>query len=232
MGIISFKNIFALMFCAAFSAQALADGQPGKLPDPVMDQPFAKTAGRQTAVFAGGCFWGVEAVFRHVNGVVSATSGYAGGSASTANYEAVSRGKTAHAEAVQVVYDPKKITYGQLLKVFFAVAHNPTELNRQGPDHGTQYRSAIFTVNDNQRRVALAYISQLQTARAYRDSIVTQVQPLPTFYPAEAYHQDYVARHPLQPYIVVNDLPKLRHLQQQFPGLYRQSGISAGEKNG
>ena len=233
MGNISFRNLFALMFCAAFSAQALADGQRGKLPDPVMDQPLAKTASRQIAVFAGGCFWGVEAVFRHVNGVISATSGYAGGLADSANYEAVSSGSSGHAEAVQVVYNPQKITYGQLLKVFFAVAHNPTELNRQGPDHGTQYRSAIFTTDDNQRRTVLAYISQLQTAQAYRDPIVTQVQPLPVFYPAEAYHQDYVARNPKQPYIVINDLPKLQHLRAQFPGLYRPAGSNlTGGKNG
>lgn len=224
------KNLF-LIICALFSVPGMADGQQGKLPDPAQDIPLAKTAGRQTAVFAGGCFWGVEAVFRHVNGVISATSGYAGGSASNANYQAVSRGRTAHAEAVQVVYDPQKITYGQLLKVFFAVAHNPTELNRQGPDRGPQYRSAIFTTSSSQQRVAAAYINQLQAAKIYRDPIVTQVQPLPEFYPAEAYHQDYVARHPMQPYIVINDLPKLRHLQQQFPELYRQP-TSAGGKNG
>ncbi len=233
MGIISFRNFFALIFCAVFSAQALAEGQRGKLPDPAADSPLAKTAGQQTAVFAGGCFWGVEAVFRHVNGVISATSGYAGGTANDANYQAVSSGSTDHAEAVQVVYDPHKISYGQLLKVFFAVAHNPTELNRQGPDRGPQYRSAIFTTSDSQRRVARAYIDQLQRLRIYADPIVTLVQPLPTFYPAEAYHQDYVARNPRQPYIVINDLPKLRHLREQFPALYRQAESNlTGGKNG
>lgn len=233
MGIISFRNLFALIFCAAFSAQALAEGQRSKLPDPATDIPLAKAASKQTAVFAGGCFWGVEAVFRHVNGVISATPGYAGGSASNANYQAVSSGNTDHAEAVQVVYDPHKISYGQLLKIFFAVAHNPTELNRQGPDRGPQYRSAIFTTSDSHRGVARAYMAQLQNLRIYADPIVTQVQPLPVFYPAEAYHQDYVARHPKQPYIVINDLPKLRHLREQFPRLYRPAVSNlAGEKNG
>ena len=227
------KLLWLNIFPAMLAGQALAEGQRGKLPYPAMPMSAAKTAGPQIAVFAGGCFWGVEAVFRHVNGVISATSGYAGGSASTANYKAVSRGKTAHAEAVQVVYNPQKISYGQLLKIFFAVAHNPTELNRQGPDRGPQYRSTIFTTSDSQLRVAAAYINQLQAAKIYPDSIVTQVQPLPAFYPAEAYHQDYVARHPMQPYIVINDLPKLRHLREQFPELYRQNGANlSGAKNG
>jgi len=175
----------------------------------------------QTAVFAGGCFWGVEAVFKHVNGVISSTSGYAGGSASTADYETVSGGKTGHAESVQVVFDPKRITYGQLLKVFFSVAHNPTELNRQGPDHGTQYRSAIFTTGDEQNAVAQAYVEQLKKSKVYPNPIVTQVSALPRFYPAEAYHQNYLAGHMMQPYIVFNDLPKLDALKATFPDLYR-----------
>lgn len=209
------------IFSLALSGLATADGQRSKLPDPVNDVTLAKSTSQQTAVFAGGCFWGVEAVFRHVNGVISATSGYAGGSARSANYEQVSSGATGHAEAVQVIYDPQKISYGQLLKIFFAVAHNPTELNRQGPDHGTQYRSAIFTTSDSQRKVALAYINQLQAVRVYADPIVTQVQPLPVFYVAEDYHQNYLAQHPTQPYIVINDLPKIQHLREQFPTLYR-----------
>ena len=203
------------------SGVVMAEGQRSPLPDPSSDISRAKISRQQTAVFAGGCFWGIEAVFRHVNGVISATSGYVGGAAKTANYEQVSSGTSGHAESVQVVYNPQKISYGQLLKIFFAVAHNPTELNRQGPDHGTQYRSAIFTSDDNQRRVALAYIKQLQQKRIFSGPIVTQVQPLPAFYPAEAYHQNYLAQHLTQPYIVRYDLPKLQHLREQFPTLYR-----------
>lgn len=198
---------------------AMADGQAARLPDPIKDMPIEKASGQQTAVFAGGCFWGVEAVFRHVKGVISSTSGYAGGAARTADYEQVSSGATGHAESVQVVYDPAQISYGQLLKVFFAVAHNPTELNRQGPDHGTQYRSAIFSTSESQRQVARAYIDQIQTL--YKAPIVTQVGPLQAFYPAEAHHQNYLALHPTQPYIAYNDLPKLDHLREQFPALYR-----------
>ena len=213
--------VWLSIFLLALAGQALADGQRSTLPDPGTDTPLAKKSGSQTAVFAGGCFWGVEAVFRHTIGVISATSGYAGGSSSTARYDQVSSGSTGHAESVQVVYDPQKISYGQLLQIFFAVAHNPTELNRQGPDHGTQYRSAIFTTNDDQRRIALAYISQLQGLRIYGKPIVTQIQPLPAFYPAEDHHQNYLALHPTQPYIVINDLPKIQHLREQFPKLYR-----------
>ena len=187
------------------------------LPDPALDTP---AKGTQTAVFAGGCFWGVEAVFEHVKGVTQAVSGYAGGSAETAQYEKVSSGTTGHAESVQVTYDPSKVSYGQLLKVFFAVAHNPTELNRQGPDTGTQYRSSIFYANDDQKRVAQAYIAQLQAAKIFPRPIVTEVVPLKAFYAAEAYHQDYVVHHPDQPYIVYNDLPKVANLKQQFPNLY------------
>ena len=205
----------------AISGLVMAEGQRSPLPDPSLDISLAKMSGQQTAVFAGGCFWGVEAVFRHVNGVISATSGYVGGAAKTANYEQVSSGTSGHAESVQVVYDPQRISYGQLLKIYFAVAHNPTQLNRQGPDHGTQYRSVIFTIDDNQRRVALSYIKQLQQGRIFSDPIVTQVQPLPAFYPAEAYHQNYLAKHPEQPYIVRYDMPKLKHLREQFPTLYR-----------
>lgn len=215
------RFIWLSILFLSLSGLALADGQRSTLPNPISDMPLAKASGQQTAVFAGGCFWGVEAVFRHVKGVISATSGYAGGSSSTASYKQVTSGTTGHAESVQVVYDPQKISYGQLLKIFFAVAHNPTELNRQGPDHGTQYRSAIFTTSDSQRKIALAYINQLQAARSYADPIVTQVQPLPAFYPAEDYHQNYVALHPTQPYIVINDLPKILHLREQFPKLYR-----------
>ena len=188
-------------------------------PEPILNVT-ENDGGKQTAVFAGGCFWGVEAVFSHTRGVLSATPGYAGGAANTASYDRVSSGTTGHAEAVQVVYDPQKISYGQLLKIFFSVAHDPTQLNFQGPDHGTQYRSAIFTSNDQQARMARAYIDQLRSARIFSALIVTQVTALPAFYPAESYHHDYLAQHPAQPYIVMYDLPKLGQLRVQFPQLY------------
>ncbi len=190
------------------------------LPDPKIDASLATAKDTQTAVFAGGCFWGVEAVFEHVKGVTQVVSGYAGGSANTAKYDEVSSGSTGHAESVRISYDPSRISYGQLLKVFFSVAHDPTELNRQGPDTGTQYRSAVFFANGEQKRVAEAYIAQLQAARVLPRPIVTQVTPLKAFYEAEAYHQDYLVRHPTQPYIVINDLPKIADLQRQFPALY------------
>ena len=190
------------------------------LPDPVVDMPAIKAKGKQTAVLAGGCFWGVEAVFEHVKGVTQVTSGYSGGTAATAKYDLVSSGSIGHAEAVEITYDPSQVTYGQLLKVFFSVAHNPTELNRQGPDIGPQDRSAIFYANDEQKRVAQAYIAQLQAAKVFPRAIVTQVVPLKAYYIAEAYHQDYVVHHPDQPYIMINDLPKVANLKRQFPNLY------------
>jgi peptide-methionine (S)-S-oxide reductase len=171
-------------------------------------------------VLAGGCFWGMEAVFEHVKGVSQVVSGYAGGDADTATYEQVSSGNTGHAESVRISYDPSVVTYGQLLKVYFSVAHDPTELNRQGPDTGTQYRSAVFYVNDEQKRIAEDYVAQLEAAKSFRHPIVTQVAPLKGFYPAEAYHQGYLARHPNQPYIVINDLPKIDALKQKLPDLY------------
>lgn len=190
------------------------------VPAPVVDAKRAAAPGQQTAVVAGGCFWGIQAVFQHVKGVISATSGYAGGSAKTAEYETVSTGETGHAESVQIVYDPSQITYGELLRVFFSVAHDPTQLNRQGPDEGTQYRSSIFYVSDEQKRIAEAYIAQLGQAKVFPSKIVTKVVPLEGFYPAEAYHQNYAALHPTQPYIVFNDAPKVAHLKQEFPDLY------------
>jgi len=195
-----------------------------------MDSKVTAAPGHQTAVFAGGCFWGVQAVFQHVKGVISATSGYSGGSAKTAEYEIVSTGETGHAESVQVVYDPSQITYGELLRVFFSVAHDPTELNRQGPDTGTQYRSVIFFANEEQKRIANAYIAQLDTAKVFRHPIVTQVVPLQAFYPAEAYHQDYATLHPNQPYIAFNDAPKVEHLRQEFPELYLSKGSLVSAK--
>ncbi len=190
------------------------------LPEPAQDLTKAGAKGQATAVFAGGCFWGVDAVFKHVKGVTAATSGYSGGVSKTAHYELVGTGATGHAEAVQVVYDPSQITYGQLLRVFFSVAHDPTELNRQGPDVGTQYRSAIFFANPDQERVAKAYIAQLNAAKSFARPIVTEVAPLNAFYAAEAYHQNYLALHPESMYIVINDLPKLGALRKQFPELY------------
>ncbi|TMH30648.1 MAG: peptide-methionine (S)-S-oxide reductase MsrA [Betaproteobacteria bacterium] len=192
----------------------------GSFPDPAVDAPKASTPAKATAVFAGGCFWGVDAVFKHVKGVTSATSGYAGGAAATAHYEIVGSGQTGHAEAVEVNYDPRQITYGQLLRVFFSVAHDPTQLNRQGPDVGTQYRSVIFYANPEQQRIAQAYIAQLDGAKVFSKPIVTEVAPIKAFYPAEGYHQNYLALHPGNPYIVYNDLPKLAALKSQYPELY------------
>jgi peptide-methionine (S)-S-oxide reductase len=190
------------------------------VPSPAVDATLATTKAEQTAVVSGGCFWGIQAVFQHVKGVISATSGYSGGAANTAEYELVSNGDTGHAESVKIVYDPSQITYGQLLRVFFSVAHDPTELNRQGPDTGSQYRSAIFYGSDEQKRIAEAYIAQLEKAKVFPRPIVTQLVPLKAFYAAEAYHQDYAARHPDNPYIVYNDAPKVAHLRQEFPELY------------
>jgi peptide-methionine (S)-S-oxide reductase len=214
LGLLGAVVLLALLFFYAPSRAA------GPLPDPRIDTPLATSMRTETAVFAGGCFWGVEAVFKHVKGVRKAESGYSGGSAGSASYAQVSAGNTEHAESVRVTYDASSITYGQLLKIFFSVAHDPTELNRQGPDIGTQYRSAIFFVSDEQTRVATAYIAQLQAARAFSRPIVTELTRLKAFYPAEPYHQDYLARNPNDPYIVVNDLPKIVDLMRQFPALY------------
>ncbi|MGO9126290.1 MAG: peptide-methionine (S)-S-oxide reductase MsrA [Terriglobales bacterium] len=203
-----------------FVLGAAAHAGNGAFPAPAVDAPIAKTAGQQTAVVAGGCFWGIQAVFQHVKGVVSATSGYSGGSSVSAEYEVVSTGSTGHAESVKIVYDPSQITYGELLRVFFSVAHDPTELNRQGPDEGTQYRSVIFYNDDEQKRIAEAYIAQLDKAKVVPRPIVTQVVPLKAFYAAEAYHQNYAANHPDDLYIRYNDAPKVVHLRQQFPDLY------------
>lgn len=183
--------------------------------------PLAAAAQTQTAVFSGGCFWGVDAVFKHVKGVTRVVSGYSGGEASTAHYEIVSEGTTGHAESVQVTFDPSIVTYSTLLKVFFSVAHDPTELNRQGPDEGTQYRSVIFFASAEQQKAAKAAIDDLTKAKAYRGPIVTQVVPLKEFYAAEGYHQDYLAHHLTQPYIVYNDLPKVVNLKSKYPDLYR-----------
>lgn len=190
-------------------------------PDPAVDVPAAGE-GKQTAVLAGGCFWGMEAVFERLKGVKNVVSGFAGGAKSTAHYEMVSSGSTGHAESVKITFDPSQITYGQLLKVYFAIAHDPTELNRQGPDVGTQYRSAIFYMDDEQKKVAEAYIQQLNAGHVYRRPIVTQVVPYNAFYPAEPYHQHYLEMHTDNPYIVYNDLPKLAALKKQFPQMCRR----------
>src|SRR5277367_2898735 len=214
MSLILLGSLLASVACTARAAA------PAPVPAPLVDATRATAPGKETTVVSGGCFWGVQAVFQHVKGVISATSGYSGGSARTAEYEIVSTGETGHAESVQIVYDPSQITYGELLHVFFSVAHDPTQLNRQGPDTGTQYRSSIFYGNDEQKRIAEAYIAQLDQAKIFPRRIVTQVVPLKVFYQAEAYHQNYAALHPNQPYIVYNDAPKVEHLREQFPDLY------------
>ena len=215
----------ALVVAAAAGCRD-ADAAPA-FPAPTADASHESAAAMDTAVFAGGCFWGVEAVFRHVRGVSSSVSGYAGGRVANPSYEQVTDGTTGHAEAVQVVYDPSVVSYGTLLQVFFSVTHDPTELNRQGPDVGTQYRSAVFTRTPGQAAAVEAYIAKLTTAGTFREPIVTQVAPLTKFWTAEAYHQNYLALHRTQPYIVYNDLPKLAALKQQFPGLYREDGIAS-----
>ncbi|AIF48521.1 methionine sulfoxide reductase A [Dyella japonica A8] len=216
-----FSPLAGLLLMAGVSACTLATAgsDHAPLPDPAVDA--APAQGDQVAVLAGGCFWGLQSVFEHVKGVKKVSAGYSGGAANTAEYDRVSDGDTGHAESVKIVYDPSKVSYGQLLKVYFSVATDPTQLNRQGPDVGTQYRSVIFYGNDDQKRVATAYIAQLGAAHAFAAPIVTQVVPLKGFYVAESYHQDYARRHPDEPYIVFNDAPKVAHLKQQFPALYQ-----------
>ncbi|MDQ3160949.1 MAG: peptide-methionine (S)-S-oxide reductase MsrA [Pseudomonadota bacterium] len=216
------RSTLAITLIALVSVCSLAGARsrPVVLPDAKIDAPL--TAGKQqVAVFAGGCFWGVEAVFEHVKGVKTAVSGYSGGSALTAKYGLIGSGRTGHAEAVRVVYDPAVVSYGQLLKVYFSVAHDPTQLNRQAPDVGPQYRSEIFTANAAQQKIASAYIAQLTAAKVFPAPIVTKLGALKAFYPAEAYHQDYLSLHPNEPYIVHNDAPKLVNLKQLFPNLYK-----------
>jgi peptide-methionine (S)-S-oxide reductase len=213
-------GVLAVPLIAAAVLQPSGSAQVRSLPDPAVD--IARAAGpQQTAVLAGGCFWGMEAVFEHVKGVTDVVTGYAGGPPATASYEQVSRGGTGHAEGVRITYDPRRVSYGQLLKVYFAVAHDPTEYNRQGPDVGSQYRSAIFPLDAAQQKVARAYIAQLQKAGVFGQPIATTVELARGFHPAEPYHQNYVARHPADPYVMFHDRPKLGRLQAQFPGLYR-----------
>jgi peptide-methionine (S)-S-oxide reductase len=210
--------IGALAIAAFVAAPSRAAEDAVVIPAPKAD--VKANDGLQTAVLAGGCFWGVQGVFQHTAGVVNAVSGYAGGSQMTATYEQVSSGSTGHAESVQVKFDPKKVSYGKILQIYFSVAHDPTQLNRQGPDHGTQYRSAIFTTSDEQKQVADAYIAQLNAAKVYGSPIVTKVGALQAFFPAEAYHQDYLTLHPNQPYIAYNDLPKIDNLKKLFADNY------------
>lgn len=211
----------ALLMLAVSACQPVSAASDVALPAPVTDAPKADAQGDQVAVLAGGCFWGIEAVFEHVKGVRKVVAGYSGGNADTAHYFAVGSGRTGHAESVQVHFDPAQVSYGQLLQVFFSVALDPTELNRQGPDSGTQYRSVIFYGNERQKQIAGAYIAQLTAAKSFPAPIVTQVVPLKAFYPAEAYHQHYFQLHPNEPYIVYNDAPKVAHLKQLFPVLYQ-----------
>jgi peptide-methionine (S)-S-oxide reductase len=217
---------FSLAAAAVFAAILLVPGPAHAavvtLPDPALDVNAAAN-GAQTAVLAGGCFWCTEAVFEQLAGVHKVVAGFAGGDAASAHYEIVSAGRTNHAESIQITFDPSKISYGQLLKVFFAVAHDPTQLNRQGPDYGRQYRSAIFYKDAEQKRVAEAYIKQLEAAQVFHKPIVTEVVELKAFYPAEEYHQQFVRRHPNHPYVVVNALPKLEKLKKQFPELLKKS---------
>ena len=207
--------------CSAFSLGGAEDAV--LLPPPTLDENTQ--AHSETAVFAGGCFWGVQGVFQHVKGVKNAVSGYAGGAADTAQYERVSEGDTGHAESVEVTFDPAQVSYGTLLQIYFSVAHNPTELNRQGPDHGTQYRSAIFVQNSEQQRVAQAYIAQLGAAKAFDQTIVTRLESYNGFYPAEEEHQDFLTEHPTYPYIVINDLPKVAQLKQLYPQRYQEKPV-------
>lgn len=223
------RTLTALALAATLGSAWLLPASPGfageglAIPAPVLDE--AAKSGTETAVFAGGCFWGVQGVFQHVKGVISATSGYAGGSKANPSYDEVSSGTTGHTEAVKIVYDPSKVTYGHLLQIFFSVAADPTTLNYQGPDHGTQYRSAIFPANGEQARLAQAYIAQLDAAKVFRRPIVTGVEPAAKFFRAEDAHQDFLALHPTYGYIVVNDLPKIEDLQTYFPGDYRAKPV-------
>jgi peptide-methionine (S)-S-oxide reductase len=219
-------GVVAVLILAAVAMrteQAAAEG-PKNLPLPAVDAPPAQ-ATSAVIVLAGGCFWGVQGVFQHVKGVTSAVSGYAGGDKKAASYEIVSTGTTGHAESVQVTYDPRQISYGRLLQIFFSVVHDPTELNRQGPDTGTQYRSAIFPTSAEQAQVAKAYITQLDQTHAFKKAIVTRIEPDRTFYPAEAYHQDFLTRYPTHPYIAINDIPKIEDLKRILPDVYRSAPV-------
>ena len=220
--------VLALVVLAvALNGRISGTGSAKAVPPPAIDEP-AGGQSSEVAVVAGGCFWGVQGVYQHLKGVTSAVSGYAGGEHNTAEYERVSSGRTGHAESVQITFDPRVITYGRILQVFFSVVHDPTQLNRQGPDEGTQYRSAIFPATPEQANVAQAYIAQLNQARVFNRAIVTKIEPGRTFYPAEDYHQDYLDHNPTSPYIAFNDLPKIEDLKRVFPDLYRAKPVLVG----
>lgn len=215
----TFRRTIATVVAVSAVAARLAAG-PIVVPPPQIDEPLSAEGRTATTVVAGGCFWGIQAVYQHVRGVTRAVSGYAGGPAATAHYQMVETGRTGHAESVEITYDASQITYGRLLQIFFSVAHDPTQVNRQGPDVGAQYRSALFFVNDEQQRIAAAYLAQLETAHVFKRPIATKATALDRFYPAEDYHQDYAAKHPRAPYILINDAPKVGRLRTQFPELY------------
>jgi peptide-methionine (S)-S-oxide reductase len=217
----------ALLLGAGLALRGLPSAAEGarSIPPPVLDEPANPQATSEVAILAGGCFWGVQGVFQHVDGVTSAVSGYAGGGADTAHYEMVGTNTTGHAESVRVTFDPRRISYGHILQIYFSVAHDPTELNRQGPDAGTQYRSAIFPTNSEQAHIAEAYIAQLNQANVFNASIVTRIEPGRNFYPAEDYHQDFLTRNPTYPYIVANDLPKIEALKRLFPDIYSATPV-------
>lgn len=217
--------VVALGLGVAFADAAWAAEKAVVIPAPAVDNPKV-SASPQTAVIAAGCFWGVQGVYQHVRGVQRALSGYSGGTKATADYEAVSRGSTGHAESVEIRFDPKEISYGEILQIYFSVVHDPTQLNRQGPDTGPQYRSNVFYADESQKRIAEAYIAQLNNAKLFSRSIVTRVDPLNGFYPAEAYHQDFLLRNPTYPYIVIHDLPKIGQLKKLFPARYREQAVT------
>jgi peptide-methionine (S)-S-oxide reductase len=215
-----------MAFSVVLAPPAFAGERAVVIPAPALDNPKA-AAPTQTAVLAAGCFWGVQGVYQHVRGVQKVLSGYAGGTKATADYDAVSRGDTGHAESVEIRFDPKELSYGEILQIYFAVVHDPTQLNRQGPDTGTQYRSNIFYADESQKRIAQAYIAQLQQAKLFPRAIVTRVDPLSTFYAAEAYHQDFLLLNPTYPYIVMHDLPKIDNFKRVFPVRYREQAITS-----
>jgi peptide-methionine (S)-S-oxide reductase len=224
-----FRLVVPLLVAVAPALSSCAESAT-VIPAPTVDEPSATSGASETAVLAGGCFWGVQAVFQHLKGVKQVVSGYAGGSKETAQYETVSSGRTGHAESVRITFDPHVVSYGRILQVYFSVAHDPTQLNRQGPDSGTQYRSAIFTMDERQQRVAQQYVAQLDQAGVFRRPIVTKIDSFTGFYPAEAYHQDFATRHPDHPYIVFNDLPKVENFKRMFPDLYRATPALVGSE--
>jgi len=220
-GLIGPTLLLLLLFGATYNLPARGVEISSTIPAPTFDAPASSNDNLSTAVLAGGCFWGVQAVFQHVKGVESAISGYAGGDKAMAHYSNVSSGRTGHAESVEVIFDPRIVTYGQILQIYFSVAHDPTQLDRQGPDVGPQYRSAIFYTDETQRVIAERYIAQLDQTHAFRQRIATRLEPLQAFYPAESYHQDYLLLHPNSPYIIINDLPKLENLRRLYATMYR-----------